>query len=161
MMTETKLTITEIKQYDNVVNVPSFMDIADEAMKEFGISNARKVGPCDPAGGSTDFGTASSQIPSLIFGLPVAPANVSGHSREYAIATKSPQGNEALVNASKIMAYLAIASPLSQSFSPRSVLIGRKPLRGTKRCRGRKPTIANLELDRPVFREESRQIPNL
>ena len=106
MMSETKLTITEIKQYDNVVNVPSFMDIADEAMKEFGIPNAKKVGPCDPAGGSTDFGTASSQIPALIFGLPVAPADVAGHSREYAIATKSPQGNEALVNASKIMAYL-------------------------------------------------------
>ena len=100
------LIITEIKQYDNVVNVPSFMDIADEAMKEFGIPNAKKVGPWDPAGGSTDFGTASSQIPALIFGLPVAPADVAGHSREYAIATKSPEGNEALINASKIMAYL-------------------------------------------------------
>ncbi|MCX8013952.1 MAG: M20 family metallopeptidase, partial [Rectinema sp.] len=37
MMTDTKLTISEIKQYDNVVNVPSFMDLGFEAMKEFNI----------------------------------------------------------------------------------------------------------------------------
>ncbi len=106
MMTDTKLTISEIKQYDNVVNVPSFMDLGFEAMKEFNIPDARIIQPWDQAGGSTDFGTASSQIPSLIFGLPVAPENVASHSREFAMATKSPAGNEALLNASKIMAYI-------------------------------------------------------
>lgn len=106
MMSETKLTITEIKQYDNVVNVPSFMDIAEEAIKGYGIADAKKIQPWDPAGGSTDFGTASSQIPALMFGLPVAPASVAGHSREYAVATKSEAGNKALLDSSKIMAYL-------------------------------------------------------
>lgn len=106
MMTETKLAISEIKQYDNVVNVPSFMDLGLEVLQEFNIKEARKIQPWDPAGGSTDFGTASSQIPALIFGLPVAPENVAGHSREFALATKSPAGNEALLNASKIMAYI-------------------------------------------------------
>jgi len=106
MMTETKLTIAEIKQYDNVVNVPSFMDLGMEAMKVYGIPDAREVQPWDAAGGSTDFGTASSQIPSLIFGLPVAPGSVAGHSREYAVATKSEAGNKALIQASEVMAYL-------------------------------------------------------
>lgn len=106
MMSETKLTISEIKQYDNVVNVPGFMDLAEEVMKGYGASDIRKIQPWDSAGGSTDFGTASSQIPSLIFALPAAPAEVAGHSREYAVATKSEMGNKALVDASRIMAYL-------------------------------------------------------
>jgi len=106
LMTETKLTITEIKQYDNVVNVPSFMELGMDAMKTFGIPDAKMVQPWDTAGGSTDFGTASSQIPSFIFGLPVAPESVAGHSREYAVATKSDAGNTALIEASEVMAYL-------------------------------------------------------
>lgn len=56
MMTETKLTIREIKRYENVDHVPNFIDLGLDAMKEFGIQNARIMQPYDSASGSTDFG---------------------------------------------------------------------------------------------------------
>jgi amidohydrolase len=104
MMTETKLTIQEIKQYDNVVNVQSFIDLGAEVSRLYGVEKIRKVQSSDAAGGSTDFGTASSQIPCMMFSLPVASKDVAGHSREYAEATKSPLAHEVVLASAKIMA---------------------------------------------------------
>lgn len=114
MMTETKLTIQEIKQYDNIVNVSSFIDLGAEVSKMYGVENIRKIQPSDAAGGSTDFGTASSQIPCMMFSLPVASKGVAGHSREYAEATKSPLAHEVVLTSAKIMAmagYTIIEDP--------------------------------------------------
>ena len=104
MATETNVTIKEIKQYDNVVNVPSLMSLAAENTKAVGITDVSVLGPGEAPGGSTDFGTASSQIPCLMFALPTAPAGVPGHSRDYAAANKTPAARAAVVQAAKIMA---------------------------------------------------------
>jgi len=104
IMTETKVTIQEIKQYDNVVNVSSFIDLGAEVSRLYGVEKIRKIQPSDAAGASTDFGTASSQIPCLMFSLPVAPQNVAGHSRAYTEATKSLLAHEVVLTSAKIMA---------------------------------------------------------
>jgi hypothetical protein len=57
------------------------------------------------AAASTDFGTASSSIPCVMFGLsPVPEGTVPGHSREMVEAVGSEYGLETAVIASKIMA---------------------------------------------------------
>lgn len=104
MATGTTVTIKEIKQYDNVVNVPSLMGLVQDNGKSFGVEDMPAPSPAAGAAGSTDFGTASSQIPCVMFSLPVAPAGVSGHSRDYVVATKSPMAHDAVIQASKIMA---------------------------------------------------------
>ncbi len=70
----------------------------------YGVEKIRKIQPSDAAGASTDFGTASSQIPCLMFSLPVAPQNVAGHSRAYTEATKSLLAHEVVLTSAKIMA---------------------------------------------------------
>ena len=103
--TETQLTITPIKQYDNVVNVPGFMKLSCRTLPR---TMSDLTCPSPTPGGaaaSTDFGTASSSIPCVMFGLsPVPEGTVPGHSREMVEAVSSEYGLETAVIASKIMA---------------------------------------------------------
>lgn len=114
MATDTTVTIKEIKQYDNVVNVPSFMKLIQETSKVAGIAEMPTPDPMAGSSGSTDFGTASSHIPCVIFGLPVSTEPTAGHSREMVAATYSPMGRESAVLAAQIMAnagYELIVNP--------------------------------------------------
>ena len=114
MATGTTVTIKEIKQYDNVVNVPSFMKLIQDAGKAAGVVDMPPPDPMAGSSGSTDFGTASSRIPCVIFGLPVSTEPVAGHSREMVAATFSPMGRQSAVLAADIMAnagYEIIANP--------------------------------------------------
>ncbi|HWP69226.1 MAG TPA: amidohydrolase, partial [Rectinemataceae bacterium] len=105
MATETTVTITPIKQYDNVVNVPSFMSLLQDEAKIYGVADMPVPPPVTSGAASTDFGTASSRIPCVIFSLPVsATTAVAGHSRDYVAATGTEFGLASAVLASKIMA---------------------------------------------------------
>lgn len=104
MATGTTVTIKEIKQYDNVVNVPTFMRLIQETSKLAGISEMPTPDPVAGGSGSTDFGTASSRIPCVIFALPVSNDPIAGHSREMVAATFTPMGRESAVLAANIMA---------------------------------------------------------
>jgi len=104
MATGTTVTIKEIKQYDNVVNVPSFMKLIQETGKAAGIADMPPPDPMAGSSGSTDFGTASSRIPCVIFGLPVSTEPIAGHSREMVAATFTPMGRQSAVLAADIMA---------------------------------------------------------
>lgn len=104
MATGTTVTIKEIKQYDNVVNVPSFMSLIQETGKAAGITEMPPPDPMAGSSGSTDFGTASSRIPCVIFGLPVSTEPIAGHSREMVAATFTPMGRQSAVLAADIMA---------------------------------------------------------
>jgi amidohydrolase len=104
MATGTTVTIKEIKQYDNVVNVPTFMRLIQETSKLAGISEMPTPDPVAGGSGSTDFGTASSRIPCVIFALPVSNDPIAGHSREMVAATFTPMGRESAVLAADIMA---------------------------------------------------------
>ena len=100
MATETKLTITPIKQYDNVVN--SFMKLIQDKGKALGVELPFAV---PGNAGSTDVGTASSSIPCVIFGLNTVPTgSVAGHSKDMVASTGSDYGLETAVTAAKIMA---------------------------------------------------------
>ena len=85
--TETQLTITPIKQYDNVVNVPGFMKLVQDVAKDY-VGLDMPFATPGGAAASTDFGTASSSIPCVMFGLspvpkapcPVTPAMVEAVS---------------------------------------------------------------------------------
>ncbi|MGB4338155.1 MAG: M20 family metallopeptidase [Bacillota bacterium] len=102
--TETQLTITPIKQYDNVVNVPGFMKLVQDVAKDY-VGLDMPFATPGGAAASTDFGTASSSIPCVMFGLsPVPEGTVPGHSREMVKAVSSEYGLETAVIASKIMA---------------------------------------------------------
>lgn len=104
MATETKVTIAPIKQYDNVVNVPSFMKLIQDKARDYGMGEMPFAAP-GGAAASTDFGTASSSIPCVMFSLPVvATGSVAGHSRDMVAACASEFGLESAVIASKIMA---------------------------------------------------------
>ncbi len=104
MATGTTVTIKEVKQYDNVVNVPSFMKLIQDDGKEAGVDEIPTPPPVTTAAGSTDFGTASSQIPCVMFSLPTAPEGVSGHSRDYVTANGTPMAHDAAIQAARIMA---------------------------------------------------------
>jgi amidohydrolase len=102
--TETKLTISPIKQYDNVVNVPSFMSMLQATARAYFPSELPLATP-GGAAASTDFGTASSTIPCVMFGLPPTPTgSPAGHSRDMVAAAITDYGLESAVIASKIMA---------------------------------------------------------
>jgi len=104
MATETKLTISPIKQYDNVVNVPSFMKMLQTTAKAY-FPTELPIAQPGGAAASTDFGTASSTIPCVMFGLPVTPTgSPAGHTRDMVAACITDYGLESAVIASKIMA---------------------------------------------------------
>ncbi len=114
MATGTTVTISPIKQYDNVVNVSSFMDLIQNESKAAGFAEMPKPDFNGGAGGSTDFGTASSRIPCVMFSLPVSTQPTAGHSRDMVAATFSPIGRESAVKAADIMAkagYELIVNP--------------------------------------------------
>ena len=114
MATGTTVTITPIKQYDNVVNVSSFMDLIQKESKAAGYAEMPKPDFSAGAGASTDFGTASSRIPCVMFSLPVSTEPVVGHSRDMVAATFTPMGRESAVKAADIMAqagYELIVNP--------------------------------------------------
>jgi metal-dependent amidase/aminoacylase/carboxypeptidase family protein len=104
MATGTTVIIKEVKQYDNVVNVPSLMTLIQNEGKAAGVSDMPPPDPSVNASGSTDFGTASSSIPCVIFALPVTTENIGGHSREMVAAAFSPMGRQSAILATRIMA---------------------------------------------------------
>jgi len=57
---------------------------------------------------STDYGNVSRRIPGANFAVAIAQEGISLHTREFAKAAISRKGNEALVNATKVMATTAI-----------------------------------------------------
>ena len=104
LATGTTVTIKEVKQYDNVVNVPSFMKLIQDTSKASGIDDLPPPDPMAGSSGSTDFGTASSRIPCVMFALPVSTEPIAGHSREMVAATFTPMGRQSAVLAADIMA---------------------------------------------------------
>jgi metal-dependent amidase/aminoacylase/carboxypeptidase family protein len=124
MATDTTVTIKEIKQYDNVVNVPSFMKLIQETSKVAGIAEMPTPDPMAGSSGSTDFGTASSISLVSYSGFPSPQSRRRTFKRDGA-ATYSPMGRESAVLAAQIMANAGYELIVNRSCSPRSKLNGK------------------------------------
>ncbi len=73
-------------------------------------SLGRKVKLADPSQtfGSTDMGNVSQVIPSIHPFVAVAPAEVSGHSPEFAVATASEAGMKGMIDAARALAMTVV-----------------------------------------------------
>jgi amidohydrolase len=69
-----------------------------------------KVEAPDPKAGkgSTDMGNVSYVVPSIHPSIAIGPKKLAGHSREFAVASFSERGHEAMLNAAKAMALTAL-----------------------------------------------------
>jgi len=69
-----------------------------------------KVQAPDPKAGkgSTDMGNVSYVVPSLHPSIAIGPKTLAGHSREFAVASVSERGHQAMLNAAKAMALTAL-----------------------------------------------------
>jgi amidohydrolase len=108
MMTGTTVTIEPQGRYDNSVNVPTFEKLSFQYAKEFGAADPEEPSPCPPTtAASTDYGTVSYNIPSITLQVKSAPKGCPGHSQEFADASVSQLGHDALIVAAKVEANLA------------------------------------------------------
>ena len=58
--------------------------------------------------GSTDMGNVTQVVPSIHPHIAIAPASVAGHSREFAVASISKRGHEAMIIGAKVMALTCV-----------------------------------------------------
>lgn len=101
MITGTKVTIKEIKAYDNKVILESLSELLLENAKAVG---AKQILPPPESTGSTDFGSVTYRVPGAELGIAFVPVGTPGHSVAYVQAGATPEGHEAVIVAAKTMA---------------------------------------------------------
>ena len=99
-----KTSIYECPYEDTLVNY-GLADMLKEKYELLGLTNIQPVN--EQGGGSTDVGSVSYVCPTVQGGIKIAEDDVTGHSKEMAAATISEQGKQALLDASKAIAYVA------------------------------------------------------
>ena len=99
-----KTTIYECPYEDTLVNY-GLAEMLKEKYEMLGVEDIQPVN--EEGGGSTDVGSVSYVCPTIQGGIKIADSTVTGHSKEMAAATISKMGKEALLNASKAIAYVA------------------------------------------------------
>jgi amidohydrolase len=92
--------------YDNFVPNRRLNDVFKANLEALGVP--MDVKPREEGMGSTDYGTVSQRMPASCAALAIAGPEVHGHSREFAEATITETGHQALLNAAKAMAMTAI-----------------------------------------------------
>lgn len=101
LATGTKVTIKEIKAYDNKVILESLSQLLLENAKAVG---AKQILPPPESTGSTDFGSVTFRVPGAELGIAYVPVGTPGHSVAYVQAGTTPEGHEAVITATKILA---------------------------------------------------------
>jgi metal-dependent amidase/aminoacylase/carboxypeptidase family protein len=117
----TKVTIKQIKAYDNKVILESLSELLLENAKALG---AKQILPPPESTASTDFGSVTYRVPGAELGIAFVPVGTPGHSQAYVQAGTTPAGHEAVITAAKVLAasgYDLITNPeLLQKSKPNS-----------------------------------------
>ena len=92
--------------YDNFVPNRTLNDIFKANVENLGVTMDLK--PREKGRGSTDYGSVSQRMPAACVSLAIAGSEVHGHSSEFAEATITDTGHQALLNAAKSMAMTVI-----------------------------------------------------
>ncbi len=108
LMTGTTHEVVFQGKYDNSINVGALEKRSFQYAKAFGATDPKEPDPYPPTtGASTDFGTVSFNIPSITVSVKSSREGTPGHSQEFADATVSELGKNALIIAAKVQASLA------------------------------------------------------
>lgn len=99
-----KTSIFECPYEDTLVNY-ALADMLKEKYELLGVEDVEGVN--EVGGGSTDVGSVSYVCPTIQGGIKIAGDEVTGHSKEMAMATISEEGKQGLLNASKGIAFVA------------------------------------------------------
>ena len=99
-----KTSIYECPYEDTLVNY-GLAEMLKEKYEMLGVQDIQPVN--EEGGGSTDVGSVSYVCPTIQGGIKIAGEEVTGHSKEMADATITEEGKQALLNASKAIAYVA------------------------------------------------------
>lgn len=97
----TKLTISEVKAYDNKFNVETLNELLMQEAKEAGAQN---ITPPRIFTGSTDFSCVTYRVPGACLRVAFVPFDTSSHSAEWVEAARSPAAHDAVVVAAKALA---------------------------------------------------------
>ncbi len=103
-------TMTEVSwepfegRFEPMVSNPSAEKLAEETMEEYGVQCTSGR----PASGSTDVGNVSCRCPAIQPEMAITEKRLSLHTREFAAATTTREGHEALARGAKIMADICI-----------------------------------------------------
>jgi metal-dependent amidase/aminoacylase/carboxypeptidase family protein len=101
LMTGTTYEIIRERDLDSKVPVYSLNDVV---MNNAKLINAPNIKPAREKTGSSDFGNVMYVIPGSCIRNSFVDENVSSHSQEFLEDGKSERGNEAVINAAKILA---------------------------------------------------------
>jgi amidohydrolase len=98
--------IIRARSLDDMKNNLTMARLFERNLKALG----EKVQPPDPKAGkgSTDMGNVSYVVPSIHPSIAIGPKRLAGHSREFAEASVSERGHEAMLVAAKAMALTSI-----------------------------------------------------
>ncbi len=106
-----KLTISEVKAYDNKLNVKILNELL---MQEAEKAGAQNITPPRTLTGSTDFSCVTYRVPGACMRVAFVPMDTSSHTVEWVKAAKSPAAHDAVVVAAKTLAstcYDIVSSP--------------------------------------------------
>ena len=96
-----KLTISEVKAYDNKLNVKI---LNERLMQEAEKAGAQNITPPRTVTGSTDFSCVTYRVPGACLRIAFIPMDTPSHSMEWVKAAKSPAAYDAIVVAAKALA---------------------------------------------------------
>lgn len=104
MMTETECEIIQTKALDSKIPVLSLNELL---MKNAEILSAPRITPPREKTGSTDFGNVMYRVPGSCIRIAFVPVGSSSHSDIYIEKGKTEEAHQAIILASKILAYTA------------------------------------------------------
>ncbi|TBL75399.1 M20 family peptidase [Paenibacillus thalictri] len=111
LATGSKLTIRQVKQCENKVNVDTLNKLLLDNARQAGIEH---ISPPRSSTGSTDFGNVTYIVPGACLRVAFVPFGTSSHSTEWVAAGVSESGHHAVIAAAKSIAaaaYDLIADP--------------------------------------------------
>lgn len=101
LATGARLSINEIKAYDNKFNVNSLNELL---LANAEIAAARGIAAPREKTGSTDFSCVTYRVPGACLRVQFVPQGTPSHTQEWVAAAKSETGHEALIVAAKVIA---------------------------------------------------------
>ena len=104
MMTETSCEIIQTKALDSKIPVLSLNELLMENAK---LLSAPRITPPREKTGSTDFGNVMYRVPGSCIRIAFVPEGSSSHSDVYLEKGKTEEAHDAILLASKILAYTA------------------------------------------------------
>lgn len=98
LATGTELIIHPIKSLENKLNIQSLNDLLLENAR---LSGARNITPPREKTGSTDFSIVTHRVPGACIRVAFVPYGTSNHTEDWVKASKSNEGNDAILAAAK------------------------------------------------------------